>query len=237
MTEPSAQAALFAALATAIQETRAVNKDAQGQGYLYARAENVMREADRVLTPNGITVCPIGARIVVSGQSEGKNGSRTIFSLECRFLVAHVAGGSFVGEMTIAVGTNLNATPPQATSSAYTCCERDFYRALLRMPRGPDDDVEHPKNNRSERDDEPRPPATPSVPIPTTRKATKVLATIAKVATVEQYETVVARWSDAIAHRGAPLDDGGTDDCGYSDADVAEVQRALAAARERVGIR
>jgi len=153
-----AQSALYAALASAIGETEGVAKHGSGQGYMYAKAEAVMREADRVLTKHGISVAPIGATLTVAGVAESPKGARTIFTLTCQFLVAHRAGGSFIGEMTIAVGTNLNATPPQATSSAYTCCERDFYRALLRMPRSDKDDVEHESHRRVEREErEPEP--------------------------------------------------------------------------------
>ncbi len=154
--------------------------------------------------------------------------------------MAHIAGGSFVGEMTIAVGTNLNATPPQATSSAYTCCERDFYRALLRMPRGPEDDVEHPKNNRAPRDEEP-PPARPVVAVPSTSgldaKLPMVLEQVARITTIEHYERAVAGFHRATELRGAPLDDGEVDLCGYSDAGFARVQAAFAAAHEALANR
>lgn len=227
MRNAEAQAALYAALAKAVAATRAVEKHGQGQGYAYARAEDVMREADRVLSENGVTVAPIAARIVVAGVAEGKSGPRTIFALRCKWLVAHVAGGEFVGEMTIAVGTNLNATPPQATSSAYTCCERDFYRALLRMPRGPEEDVEHPKNHREERFEESA-PARPAVAPPAARKATKVLAALAALKTPAEWEKAREKWDAVLAERSPE------DDCGYDREEVLDIQSALHVAKERV---
>jgi hypothetical protein len=228
-TNAEAQVALFLALDEAAKATSAVPKDAKGQGYMYAAAENVMREADRALSANGLVVAPVRARLVVTGEaSKGGKSDRTIFSIECRFLVAHNRGGWFIGEMTLAVGANLAGTPPQATSSAYTCCERDFYRALLRMPRGPEDDVEHPKNNRAERFEDAA-PARPAVAPPAARKATRVLSAIAAVKSPAEWDKAREKWDQVLFERSAE------DDCGYSDAEVAEIKAALAAAATRVG--
>ena len=225
-----AQSALYAALASAIGETEGVAKHGSGQGYMYAKAEAVMREADRVLTKHGISVAPIGATLTVAGVAESPKGARTIFTLTCQFLVAHRAGGSFIGEMTIAVGTNLNATPPQATSSAYTCCERDFYRALLRMPRSDKDDVEHESHRRVEREEREPEPARPTVAPPAARKATRVLAGIGAVKSVAEWDKVREGWdANVLAHRTPD------DDLGYTAAECEAVKAALAAAAARVG--
>jgi len=234
--EFTAQRELAAALAGAVEDTRAVGKHGDGQGYKYARAEDVMREADRVLSAAGISVVPISAKVAVAGNADSKNGPKAIFVLTCRWLVVHRSGGSFEAEMSIAVGTNLAATPPQATSSAYTCCERDMYRALLRMPRGPMDDVEHPSNNRTPRDEEPGPPAQTRVPPPAARKINRVLPMIDAAKTLPDFERVRDRWNEVLAVRGRPGPDGGApSDEGYSDADVETIRAALKRAAERVG--
>ena len=229
------QRALFAALASAIAETAPVAKSGNNpeQRYKYAPASAVVAEADRVLTKHGIAVVPISAKIATAGLSESKAGGRTIFVLTVQFLVAHEAGGSLVGEMSIALGANLSGSPPQASSSALTGCERDFYRALLRMPRVDEDDPDHPKNTR-ERDDEPRQVAKPQAPVPQTRKATLVLRTIAAAKTPVDYEKVREKWDVVLSFRGQPDADGVIDDGGYSDAEAAWISTMLRAAKERV---
>lgn len=237
--DPAAVKALFSALAAAIKATRAVSKTGEGQGYRYAKAKDVIAEADRVLGDVDIAVVPISASIDARGAAEGKSGPRTIFALTMGFLVTHPEGAYFVGEMTLGIGTNLNPGPPQATSSALTGCERDFYRSLLRMPRTDEDDPDDPSNTRERagrREDEDRPPAKPSVNVPTTAsKLSRVLPQIERIADADGYARAVAAFTGATETRGMPLGGDDVETCGYTDAEFAQVKAAFAAAKARVG--
>lgn len=227
MIEATAQAALYRALAEAIDDIQGVAKRGNGQGYKYAKADHVVAEADRVLTPRGVSVFPGSSEILVAGVAEGKSGPRTIFHLHQEFHIVHRDGGESRGSVCVGIGTNLNTGPTQATMSALTAAEAYFYKCLLRMPRVDEDDHDHPRNNR--REEEERPPAKPAVTIPQTRKAVQVLRAIASVKTAAQLDDARDRWNDVLARRGGP--DG---DCGYSDDEVREIGAAIKTAEGRV---
>jgi len=223
------QRELYAALADAVKACEWVVKRGDGQGYRYAKAEAVIAEADRVLEPVGVVVIPGTAVIHEVGKFRSKGEDKTLFVLRREFIVVHRGGGQIRGEMSVAIGANVGGTPPQATTSAATTALSYFLKDLLRMPRVDEEDVEHASNNRSEREEEPRPPARPQAPVPPARKATLVLRGIAAVRTRDDYAKAVDRWHEVLDARR----DG--DDRGYSDAEVEEVKAALAAARARVG--
>ena len=239
-TEFAAQAALYAALAEAVADCSAVIKRGQGQGYLYAEAEAVVAEADRVMAPRGLVVIPGPATVINGGDFETKNGKRTLFYLRREFTLVHKDGGRHDGgAFCIALGTNLGATPPQATTSAGTTALAYFLKDLLRMPRSKEEDVEHSSNNRGEqrRDEEPRPAAAPQQRVPVARKATMVLKAIGAASTLRAYENAADKWAAVLSVRGQPDPETGEPmDEGYTDAEVAEIKAALAAAKERVKV-
>lgn len=232
---PEAIVALVTALVAAIKETKPVEKTGTGpSGFRYAPAPAIIAEAKRVLDKVGIIVAPVRVTLLFVGRS--KEGERGTFELRAHFLVAHVGGGYFYGEMAMAPPANIAGTPPQATAAAMTGCERDFYRALLRLERYDSDDPDHPMNAKPQ-PMAPTQPARPALrPAATTdRKATRVLDAIRGAKTLEFVEGVAEKFVNAIKDRGLPIgpepDD--IDDCGYSDAEVTEIRAQLVAARAR----
>jgi len=123
---------LAAALASAIGEVQAVEKDGHNRhhGYRYATAESIITEAKRVLSAHNLVLVPIGTW-VEGWDRTGENR----YELRRRFLLLHSSGESLPLEVAWPICPEKGRPLDKATAIADTSSLAYLLRDLLMMPR------------------------------------------------------------------------------------------------------
>lgn len=128
---------LYAALARAQGEARAVEKDSTNpnHGYRYASAEAMIIEARATLSRQGLAICPISYRLQERTYVERAYVERAVLMLWVEYMLTHTAGGTQMLESETPVLPGKGRPLDKATAAAKTHDLSYMLRGLLLLPR------------------------------------------------------------------------------------------------------
>lgn len=232
-TDPSAQAALFAAIARAIEKARAVGKDSQNtfHRYKYASAEAIIEEARGALAAEGVAAIPVSWRL---RPREAHEGLGHFADVVVTYMVTHAGGGHLLCEAETPAIVEKGRPEDKATATALTYSLGYFLRGLLMLPRvegetdadqRDDRDYERrsaPRNGNGQQ----RPPGPSSKPAAPPFDVEAALTSIAEAGSVDALRALVPRLEGAPEGAKARLQ------AAYRDRGV-ELRKAEAASKPR----